>query len=414
MKRAFIRLFGCVLSAIGLSMSYDTTFTMLLDDDSTAGVAWAAGTSSTGTGTGCVYGTGDCYPTIPSGFLVSGLTGTCIYNGENVGYFVVLSPWYVGWLNVDYTGAGGVPYGNWPLGDFSNSEAVSMNVTFSGKDSYTMSGNFGATMYGTGGLHSSYGTAEEITWCINNSWGLSVGQLYQGNDNSSYSSWRNRCVLNTEEAGDSNRTYDLYVWSAVYMAYPNKFEELGCCQYSTGASAEDGCKCFYAPATQAYSYNAYGTTDIGTSNRKISTSTVPFYEPFVFYSYKSCQPGYMPTGTITGTDANFAVAFLREYVDSYFDLEAGKLCPESAIDASFTAGWLTDAGVTMYSYKWDNCTKCDDYTAISNSSSFSPTITNFGTATSLTSSDVDKCYVRVKGVKNAIGTFNIVEDCYKE
>lgn len=61
----------------------------------------------------------------------------------------------------------------------------------------------------------------------------------------------------------------------------------------------------------------------------------------MFYSYKLCQPGYMPTGTITGTDANFAVAFLREYVDSYFDLEEGKHCPESALDSSFTFGWLT-------------------------------------------------------------------------
>jgi len=69
MKRAFIRLFGCVLSAIGLSMSYDTTMTVVLDDEFGFGGAYAAPTHSilqqystggTGTGLGYVYSEGTC------------------------------------------------------------------------------------------------------------------------------------------------------------------------------------------------------------------------------------------------------------------------------------------------------------------------------------------------------------------
>ena len=411
MKRAFIRLFGCILSAIGLSMSYDTTFTMLLDDDLAPGAAWAAEAGS-GTGSGaCVYGTGDCYPSIPSGILVSGLNGTCDYSGENVSYFVVVAPWYVGWLNVDYTGSGGVPYANWPVGDFSTSDSVTMNLVFSGSsNTYTMSGTFGATMYGTGGLNSSYGAAQAISWC-NNSWGLSVGLLYQGSSNTSYPSWRNRCILNTEEAGDSNRTYDLYIWSAVYMPFPDAFQNLGCCSYGSGSTG-GGCKCYYAPATQAYSYKAYGKTEVGAGNAKISTSTVPFYEPFVFYSYKSCDAGYMPTGAIAGTtDANFAVALLREYGNSYFDLAEGSVCPNYDFGTTSSFGWQTEAG-GLYSYKWNNCAECSDYTAMSNSSSFSPTITSIGTPTYKTSDTVNRCNVSVKGVEDASGTFDIVGNCY--
>ncbi len=427
MKRAFIRLFGCILSTIGLSMSYDTSFTVLLDNESAPGAAWAA-ESGSGTGSGCVYTLGTCYPSIPNSFVVAGLTGSCSYKGEKVGYFVVLAPWYVGWLNVDYTGAGGVPYANWPVAEHTVSETVAMDLTFSGTNTYRMSGIFGATMYGTGGNYSSYGAAQEISWC-NNSWGLSVGQVYQGVSNTSYLSWRNRCVLNSQEAGSSNRVYDTYIWSAVYMPTSDAFQNMGCCLYASstgttgssgsGTSAGDGCKCYYAQATQAYPYTAYGRTEVGTTNKKISTSTVPFYEPFVFYHYEGCKAGYTPTGTVTGTDANFAVALLREYINNYLELDkdlvGGSVCPSStAFEEVFDTypGFVTEDGTTLYSYKWDNCDACPGYTAISNSSSFSPTITSIGTPTYETSDTVNRCNVSVKGVKDASGTFNFTSDCY--
>ncbi len=52
MKRAFIRLFGCILSAIGLSMSYDTTMTVILGEDAAPGAAWASGSGSGNTSSG--------------------------------------------------------------------------------------------------------------------------------------------------------------------------------------------------------------------------------------------------------------------------------------------------------------------------------------------------------------------------
>lgn len=410
MKRAFVRLFGCVLSAIGLSMSYDSTFTILLGDEAAPGAAWATG-SGTG-GTGCVYGTGECYPSIPSGFLVEGLAGSCDYRGENVSYFVVLAPWYVGWLNVDYTGAGGVPYANWPIGGFDDSTSVNMNLTFVGSsNTYTMVGNFGASMHGTGGTYSAYGEMEEIPWCNNNSYGVSVGLIYDGTNNASLSSWRNRCVLNTQEAGDSNRTYDTYIWSAVYMATDEQFVNLGCCLYDS--APEDDCKCYYAPATKSYSYNAYGRTGIGVGNAKIPTSTVPFYEPFVFYSYQSCDAGYTPTGTVTGTDANFAIALLTTAAEANLGIGDGSVCPLYA--SSIHEGgrkWRTEYGTTMYTYNWDNCSECGVYDEIANASSFNPKIMSIGTATAHTSTTNNRCYVGVSGIRNEYGTFKFTDDCY--
>ena len=425
MKRAFIRLFGCILSAIGLSMSYDTTFTVLLGDESAPGAAWAA----SGTGSGCDYSLGTCYPAIPNSFVVTGLTGSCSFNGERVSYFVVLAPWYVGWLNVDYTGAGGVPYDNWPVGDFSASERVAMNLMFSGSSrTYVMDGTFGASSYGTGSLSaSSVSPAQRIDWCYNNGNGISLGlPTNLGHiSEAAVNSMRNSCVLNTEEAGNSNRTYDLYVWSAVYMPTSDAFQNMGCCLYAsstgtsgssgTGTSAGDGCKCYYAQATQEYPYTAYGRTEVGTTNHKISTSTVPFYEPFVFYHYNGCKAGYTPTGTVTGTDANFAIALLSPHTDFIVLVEEGSHCPDlySDIDAG-TYGIFREqsAEYPNFIYNWKNCDMCSTYTDIANKSTYSPTITNVGTATEETSETVNRCYVDVNGVKDASGTFNFTSTCY--
>ncbi len=87
MKRAFIRLFGCILSAIGLSMSYDATFTVLLDDESAPGAAWASGSGSSGTGGGGEH--------------------KCTNNTNEVFLYDVLSTttWTVGWNAPNGAGA---------------------------------------------------------------------------------------------------------------------------------------------------------------------------------------------------------------------------------------------------------------------------------------------------------------------
>ena len=119
MKRAFIRLFGCVLSAIGLSRSYDTTLTVVLDDELGFGGAYAAptdpiliqySTGGTGTGLGYSYTEGTCSAVMNKayvykyyrlivpfhqGVLSSGATDDFINN-----------TWYSGWSDAGLNWSG--------------------------------------------------------------------------------------------------------------------------------------------------------------------------------------------------------------------------------------------------------------------------------------------------------------------
>ena len=199
MKRAFIRLFGCILSAIGLSMSYDTTFTVLLDDESAPGVAWASGTTGSGSG-----GSGTI--TVP-GTLLPGFSGNCSKEGMNVSYEVYLSDyWYVGWLNLNY--AGSVPYNKWP----TVCQALStFNTRFSGDSHvYDLIGDFASTSRGSGNVYESRKTVDLCTGKYGYAMGMATGLGEMTAD--AVESWRSAWGMDTRSP---NCTYNNYSYGAV-------------------------------------------------------------------------------------------------------------------------------------------------------------------------------------------------------
>ncbi len=403
MKRAFIRLFGCILSAIGLSMSYDTTFTVLLDDDSMPGAAWAAESGSgTGSGSGEVFSEG-YVPTVPNAIIVSGLTGFCTSaeNGVDVGYNVVLSRWYVGWMNHNYSGwPNAISY--WPV---ATSDGISrdMDLTFSGTNqSFLMRGEFVETNSMKGGALSNFCTGR---YGIALGVATGIGEDYVGG------SWRSSCFLNADEVRIYQGSYGTTSYGAVYLPVATPFTQAGCCLVTSSSQATGtGCKCFYGAADRSYSYTGYITAGLGISAQRVSTATVPFYQPYVLYWFNGCKPGFYMNSVMTGADANFALDLLTSKYTN-MDLTESVCIKDRLGEATMP---LTEAGTAHYKNIWGNCGSCPSMDSIKNSSSFSPTITSNGTM-SLTTSDsgtgIGTCNATVKGAKDATGTFDIVGSC---
>ena len=392
MKRAFIRLFGCILSAIGLSMSYDTTFTILLDDESAPGALWASGT---GTGSGA---------TIP-GTLLAGLSGNCSYEGMNVSYEVYLSDyWYVGWLNLNYAGSGGVPYDIWP----TVCEALStFNTSFSGSSLvYDLIGGFASTTRGSGNVYDSRKTVDLCTGKYGYVIGMATG-LGEGTADA-IESWRNQCVMDTRSP---NCTYNQYSYGAVYLPASAGFNNMGCCYVTSSSYATGtGCKCFYGPADRAYTYTYVSKSN---TNTRTTTTTVPFRDVFLDFSYGGCKAGWYSKANIAA-NTQFVQALMSDKtlaINMDYD-GVHQPCPQDLTSQylSLTFETLT----THFTDFWDNCDACYAMTSISNSSSFSPTITSNGTM-SLTASDsgtgISTCNATVKGAKDATGTFDVVGSC---
>ncbi len=411
MKRAFIRLFGCVLSAIGLSMSYDTTLTVLLDDDSAPGVAWAAqepavgGSGSGGSGSGgsgsCVFdASASCYPTVPSGILVD-FTGVCNTLGLRADYFVVLSPWYVGWLNSNYPGFPNNGVG-WPTNFQSYYLQVPMYLTFSGSSKeYKMRGTFARDNYGINPPDLCSGNYATTPLGV----ATGIGDPWQSE------SWRSSCVVNVDEFGGF-ATYSR-VLAAVYLPSATPYAQAGCCLVTGSSQATGtGCKCFYGMADKQYTYKVYRDPEVGSSST-LSTNTRPFYQPYVFYSYKDCIAGYYQNSIYTGTDVNFAMDLLSLFAEDHTDMENGSVCFDS-VPFDSIATTLNEMGTAYYKNYWGNCGRCPIMESIYNKSDFSPTITSNGTM-SMTTSDsgtgIGTCNATVKGAKDATGTFDIVGSC---
>ncbi len=432
MKRAFIRLFGCILSAIGLGVSYDTTFTVLLDDDSMPGVAWATGTTGstgatgstgttgatggptggTGTGTGgCLFdGSASCYPRVPGdAMLVSGLTGACYTSGVKASYFVVLSQWYVGWPNVYYYKFPN-NLNSWPTRFGVTSAQVALNLTFSGdsKTYYKMSGTFARDTY-------SRGVSQVPDLCSGNYVDSPLGIATGLGGGWVDVSWRSRCVVNADEAGVSSDYAGYDIYSAVYLPSKTPFEKAGCCSLidGTGITGDTGCACFYTVANWKYDYNAYKTAGGGESSAQIiPTSTVPFYQPYVFYGCQGCQDGYYEFNS-SGYGRNFVLDLLSVYARKYTDMENGDVCFDAPLPTHGELP-LDENGVHYYNY-WTGCSRCPEMTYIANSSSFSPAITNTGimkfAANATNGSGASVCRATVVGASDDSGTFDIVGVC---
>ncbi len=389
MKRAFIRLFGCILSAIGLSMSYDATFTMLLDDDSAPGVAY--GSTGTGSGSGGGTSSGDlvyadfgCEDGFETGrCVISALgdgwvqTGYCNPAGQMVDYYVTLNRgWYVAWFN-------NPSVYSWGADLFDGGHSISMD--------------YEGPIFSMGTGSGAAETAEAVTMnglFYEVSGGVLCTGVEQGYGSCAFA-MKTGCIgANGETVGFGTRCAKRDGYSDyLYMNGFQDFVNYGCKIFSSCKSTD---KCCYAPAT------------VGTANGK----TIPrFAEILVFYEFQNCDDGYYQI-------ENMKVG-QKIYGKSSFQVGGPYTAGQDVANpCDIVGGNNTNPNTDTYgdTYRWtfDNCRSCPVMTSISNDYDFSPTITSFSVAQRLNAGDgvgVESCRYQVLNAKDSIGTFNIVDDC---
>lgn len=411
MKRAFIRLFGCVLSAIGLGVSYDTTMTVVLGDKAAPGAAWAASIS------GCLFNSG-CIPGTISGAINLKITGYCTGIGSNITYNVVLAPWYVGWLNHEYNGGNNLMTGDWPLIYERGFKTSAMNLRFSG-DSFSgsVNGFFVGTQRNVKGTNG-----DVLALCDNDQWlsGAHLGHSTGISDYPNARSFRGGCVMNRDEVGDFSyeSQYDgdgTKKYGAVYLYGAQPFVDAKCCEYSGSGSNlnSTSCKCFYAPATKSYDYKYYETRSPSKPNAGWrSASTVTLYEPFVLYYLEGCEVGYYKDKQLNGESGNFALNLLSPggggavATNSYItDVCAYKQAGTTPSDENATRN---------YENIWTVCQQCAEMTELHLQNRYKPTISSWGKATPTTGIygvGDGTCRVDVSDVQDEIGTYNFTQSC---
>lgn len=406
MRRAFIRLFGCVLSAIGLGVSYDTTMTVVLGDKAAPGAAWAA--------SGCYFNSG-CVPATAtlSGAINLKMTGHCTGNGSDIVYNVVLAPWYVGWLNHNYNNGSNRMTGDWPLIYGNVGQTSAMDLGFSG-DGFTGS----ISGYFVGTSRNVKGTAGDVLELCNNDGyvsGAHLGLSTGIGDNPSSRSFRGSCVMNRDEVGGfsyENPSEGTKKYGAVYLYRPTPFINAGCCEYSASTSSSTSCKCFYAPATTGYGYQYYETASYSKPAGWRTASTVTFYEPFVLYYFEGCQTGYYKEKLLELESANFALNLLSN--GAYAALKSNSYI--SDLCAYKQAGTTpSDENATRnYENIWTVCQKCGEMTDLHLQNRYKPTISSWGKAEPVASAagaGDSTCRVKVSGVEDEIGTYRFTESC---
>ena len=412
MRRAFIRLFGCVLSAIGLGVSYDTTMTVVLGDKAAPGAAWAASGAS-----GCFFNSG-CVPATStlSGAINLKMSGSCTVDGSDITYNVVLVPWYVGWLNHNYNNGNNSMTGDWPLIYTNGFKTSAMALGFSG-DSF--SGNVSGYFVGT--WRNVKGTAGDILdLCDNDQWlsGAHLGLSTGIGDNPSSRSFRGSCVMNRDEVGGFSYEYyseGTMKYGAVYLYGSEPFRNAGCCEYSGSGSDSNStsCPCFYAPATKSYSYKYYETASYSKPNPGWrSTSTVTFYEPFVFYYFEGCKKGYYKEKLLNGESGNFALNLLSH--DAYAGMASNSYIRDVCAYRQVGTTPSDENATRNYENIWGLCQECDEMTELYLQNRYKPTISSWGKAEPTTSANGvgdSTCRVDVSSVKDEIGTYNFTESC---
>lgn len=405
MRRAFIRLFGCVLSAIGLGVSYDTTMTVVLGDKAAPGAAWAASE--------CYFNSG-CVPDALSGADNLKMTGQCTGNGSNIVYNVVLAPWYVGWLNHNYKNGSNPMTGVWPLIYGDENQISAMNLGFSGeKISAFISGFF------VGTSRNVKGTAGDVLELCNNdayASGAHLGLSTGFGDNPSALSFRSSCVMNRDEVGGfsyENLSEGTKKYGAVYLYRPDPFINAGCCEYSGSTSSSTSCKCFYAPATTGYGYQYYEAASYSKPAGWRSASTVTFYEPFVLYFFEGCQTGYYKEKQLELESANFALNLLS--YGAYAGLISNSYIEDLCAYKQVAVSTPSDENASRnYENIWDVCQKCGEMTELYLQNRYVPTISSWGKAepvASVAGTGDSTCRVKVSDVEDEIGIYNFTQSC---
>ena len=448
MKRAFIRLFGCILSAIGLSMSYDATFTVVLDDESAPGMAWAVSGSTgadvavgdSGSGGGGTSGLMAFSSECSNGYAASGCTvvipgagagwdvsGTCDYEGHRMQYATkFITGWYVAWPN--YKGGGvATTYGSAPAGwpyPVLHVNGSDINIKFSAnlgsggnEGSVAMNGNYvevGADVNGnsfdlcTGrNIVCHFGQSGSTSNCISAAGGFAG--LYYGT-----------CIANvTDNYGrrPSSSLPSSRQYGPIYRYGEDAFVQFGCGLANSNGTCASSYECCYGPTTNVYTVTGCGldndyNTDLWSCG---SITTQRVAQPIVFYQFSGCSEQFYPNEAMVGAAGRYAMdGFANDGpYQLKIDYETYNACPGADIGSMGFASKVFGAGEdqTVYDFKWLTCKSCQDMTAISNSSSFSPSITTMGTVTYLPSNTVDTCRASLKENKDSSGTFDIVGNC---
>ena len=443
MKRAFIRLFGCILSAIGLSMSYDATFTVVLDDESAPGMAWAVSGSTgadvavgdSGSGGGGTSGLMAFSSECSNGYAASGCTvvipgagagwdvsGTCDYEGHRMQYATkFITGWYVAWPN--YKGGGvATTYGSAPAGW----PYPLLHPTVDNKFYI----NFSLTLdSGSGDAVGMSGTYKEVFSDIDgNSFDMCTGRNvpcyypdYSGACTAGRGLYNGTCITNVDDGYGglpSSIQESMRMYGPIYRYGADAFVKFGCGLASSNGTCASSYKCCYGPTTNVYTVTGCGLyKNYNQDNWSCgSITTQRVVQPIVFYQFSGCSEQFYPNEAVAGANGNFSMdgfgsggPYNGKY-DGYesYDFSA---CPGTDSDSHLKDQPISSDSSKRYTFVFDTCKACSDMTAISNSSSFSPTITTMGTVTYLPSNTVNTCRASVKGNKDSSGTFDIVGNC---
>ena len=281
MKRTLIRMLGCIMSAVGLGMTYDSTIQILTDD--TPGTAFAA---STGTGnTVASYSCDKLYITSDVDYFDGGLSYEKTLLNEKAKYTKTAEVWYVGYPNAYYSGQQ-----TWPnSAQASDMKGISYAVTPLTAAAVIESGS-GQILVADRALY--YGIMYQVDFgCVS-----SGSDCYSSGffDKAVYPLWGGyssglgnygTCVL---DEGVAIYCPSSYISTGIYT-------ELGCC-YAGGSGSSSGsssgsCPCYYGPANTNYSY-AYIQSYTDGSTEIVETTTNKLEVTTYTYTFNGCTAGY--------------------------------------------------------------------------------------------------------------------------
>ena len=231
MKRTLIRMLGCIMSAVGLGMTYDSTIQILTDD--TPGTAFAAADTSGVIGSGM-----DSYYVTCTTSARTKYTVDLIYE----------KPWYVGWLS-PFASADKIA--DWKVYTTATEERYQPGIEWTGENYlYSVTqGNYGV-------VTSRHADSDFASACLTTRW-FTGGGLGGDNDLACVSGQGlvyESCLITPANSYHSGFIYASS--TGIFSSY------LGCCEASTyspvpdssgsGSASVSGsgsnCECYYTEA----------------------------------------------------------------------------------------------------------------------------------------------------------------------